>query len=63
MNGYSVVCRESGTDCPGEFTTESKEELVKHVELHGREAHQMDLSPADIEPLIKVTSVGVSGLA
>jgi len=55
MNAYSVKCRESGMDCPGEFTTESKEELIKHVQLHASEAHQKDLSPADVEPLIRAT--------
>jgi predicted small metal-binding protein len=28
--------------CPGTFTADTKEEVLKHVELHAREAHQED---------------------
>ena len=31
---YSIRCADAGVDCPGSFTTETKEELLKHVELH-----------------------------
>ena len=31
---YSIRCADAGVDCPGSFTTETKEELIKHVELH-----------------------------
>ncbi|MHB8060194.1 MAG: DUF1059 domain-containing protein [Gaiellaceae bacterium] len=45
MNAYTFTCRDSGLDCPGAFTTESKEELIEHLQLHAREAHQKyDLS-------------------
>lgn len=41
-------------DCPGSFTTETKEELIKHIELHGREAHpDIDLKPQQVEALVK----------
>ncbi len=36
---YSLNCADTGGDCPGQFTTESKEELIKHVELHVTEPH------------------------
>ena len=26
--------------CPGSFTAETEAELMKHIELHAREAHQ-----------------------
>lgn len=43
---YSIRCADAGVDCPGSFTTETKEELMKHVELHTKEAHpDLDLEP------------------
>ena len=37
-------------DCPGEFKTESREELMEHVELHGSRAHpDMNLNDAATE--------------
>jgi predicted small metal-binding protein len=53
---YSIRCADAGTDCPGQFTTESKEELVKHVELHAQEAHPgLDLAPEQIDALVKAS--------
>ena len=49
---YSISCADTGVDCPGSFTTETKEELVKHMELHTKEAHpEVDLQPGQIELL------------
>jgi len=49
---YSVTCADTGADCPGQFTTETKVELVKHLEMHAEEAHPgLEL----IEALIKAT--------
>ena len=51
---HSIRCADAGTDCPGSFTTETKEELMKHVELHANEAHpDLDLQPEQIEALVK----------
>ncbi len=51
---YSVTCADTGADCPGSFTTATKEELVKHVEVHAAEAHPgLELSPEQVEALIK----------
>jgi len=36
---YSLTCADSGADCPGSFTTASKDELMEHVQLHARHAH------------------------
>lgn len=38
---YSYACRDfpGMEDCPAVFTTETREELWRHAELHGREAH------------------------
>jgi len=50
---YSIKCADAGTNCPGSFTTESKEELVKHVELHAREAHPgLELTSEQIDGLV-----------
>jgi predicted small metal-binding protein len=50
---YSIQCKDVGADCPGAFTTETKEELMKHVELHAKEAHPgLQLEPEQIEALI-----------
>jgi hypothetical protein len=41
-------------DWPGSFTTETKEELIKHVELYANEAHlDVDLQPEQVEALVK----------
>jgi predicted small metal-binding protein len=54
---YSVQCKDAGMDCPGSFTTETKEELMKHVELHAKEAHpDVDLSTVDLDQLVKTTA-------
>jgi predicted small metal-binding protein len=51
---YSIRCADAGTDCPGSFTTETKEELMKHVEMHAKEAHpDLDLQPEQVEPLVR----------
>jgi hypothetical protein len=43
-------------DCPGSFTTETKEELMKHVELHAKEAHpDLDLQPEQVEAIVKIS--------
>ncbi len=41
---YSYACAEyPGMEkCPGSFTTETQEELWKHLELHAAAAHQED---------------------
>lgn len=36
---YSFACADSGADCPGSFKTESKEELLEHLDLHVQRAH------------------------
>ncbi len=53
---YSLTCADSGSDCPGKFTTETKDELVKHTEMHAKEAHPgLELTPEQIDALIKTT--------
>ena len=51
---YSVKCADAGMQCSGAFTTETKEELMKHVELHAQEAHpELDLDPQQVEALVR----------
>jgi predicted small metal-binding protein len=53
---YSIRCTDAGVDCPGSFTTETKEELMKHVELHAKEAHpDLDLQPEQVEAIVKIS--------
>lgn len=53
---YRVDCKDSGADCPGSFTTETKEELMQHVEIHAKEAHPgLELSQEQVEALVKTT--------
>jgi predicted small metal-binding protein len=47
---YSLRCADSGMDCPGQFTTKTEDELMKHVELHVGEAHpDMELTAENVE--------------
>jgi predicted small metal-binding protein len=53
---YSVTCADTGADCPGHFTTETRDEVVKHVEMHAGEAHPgLELTADQVDALIKVT--------
>ena len=53
---YSLTCADTGADCPGNFTTESKDELVKHVEMHAEEAHPgLELTQEQIDSLVKAS--------
>ena len=46
---YSLICADSGMDCPGQFQTKTEDELMKHVELHVGEAHpDMELTPENV---------------
>ena len=36
---YSIRCADAGGDCPGEFTTETQQELMSHVEMHTAQVH------------------------
>lgn len=51
---YSIKCSDAGLDCPGSFTTGTKQELMKHVELHAQEMHpDLELEPEQIEALVR----------
>ena len=36
---YSFACADLGAACPGAFATESKDELMDHVQMHTAAAH------------------------
>jgi predicted small metal-binding protein len=51
---YSIECADAGTGCAASFKTETKEELMKHVELHVQEAHPgQDFDPQQAESLVR----------
>ncbi len=53
---YSVVCSDAVPGCPARFTTETKKELLKHVEIHGQTAHPgLAITDEQVEALIKTT--------
>ncbi len=53
---YSLTCADTGAECPGQFKTETKEELVKHVEMHAQEAHPgLELTNEQVDSLIKAS--------
>lgn len=46
---YSLRCADTGADCPGQFTTESEDELMQHVQMHAAAAHpDMTLDDATV---------------
>jgi len=51
---FSIRCAEGGLDCPGQFTTETKEELMTHIQIHGEVQHPgLEIAPDDLDKLIK----------
>jgi len=36
---YRISCVDAGSSCPGSFTTETEDELMKIVDLHQKVAH------------------------
>lgn len=43
-----------GADCPGSFTTESKDELIEHAVMHTKAAHQeMEVNDEFMAELVK----------
>ncbi|MGH8974354.1 MAG: DUF1059 domain-containing protein [Acidimicrobiia bacterium] len=51
----SLRCADAGMDCAGEFTTDTEDELMKHVQLHAAEAHpDLELTPELAEQIQKL---------
>jgi predicted small metal-binding protein len=34
-----ITCRDAGMDCPGQFKVETEDELMQHLQIHGKVAH------------------------
>lgn len=53
---YSVTCADTGADCPGQFTTSTKDELLDHLKVHVDASHPgLELQPEQVEALIKAS--------
>ncbi len=51
---YSVTCADSGADCPGQFTTETKEELMQHLQVHVEASHPgLEMTQDQIDGLVR----------
>ena len=54
---YSIACGDMGVDCPGSFTTETRDELMEHATIHLKTAHSdMELNDetmAEVEGIVK----------
>ena len=49
MASYSLDCKDTGADCAGSFTAESRDELMEHVKVHAQHAHpEMTLDEATV---------------
>lgn len=53
---YSATCADTGADCPGDFTASTKEEIMKHLEVHVEASHPgLELGADQVEALIKTS--------
>jgi predicted small metal-binding protein len=54
---YKISCVDAGSACPGSFTTETQDELMKIVDLHQKVAHpeitQSDETWAYVKTLVR----------
>ena len=49
---YTLACADTGADCPGAFTTETRDELLEHVQLHAERSHPEIVGNADAMAMI-----------
>ena len=56
---YSFACASLGADCPGSFTTTSKDELLEHVSLHARAEHPELTANPDAGAMLEKAIVAV----
>jgi predicted small metal-binding protein len=48
----SAACADLGMDCPGNFTVETEDELMKHLAMHASAAHpELEMTPEVMEQL------------
>lgn len=54
---YQLTCADTGANCPFKVTTETKDELMQHVQIHAKAAHpemaSKPPSPETIEKLVR----------
>ena len=51
---YSAACADTGADCPGSFTVETRDELIEHVNIHLAESHPgFEMTSDEMNELIK----------
>jgi|GEM_PF-6334528 len=50
-----ITCRDAGIDCPRQFKVETEDQLMQHLQIHGKVAHP-DI-PMDPEFLRQVKSL------
>lgn len=52
---YKLVCAETGAKCPFEVVSETKDELMQHVQIHAKMAHpEMAKNPPSPEMIQKM---------
>lgn len=52
---YKLTCAETGAKCPFEVTTETKDELMAHVQTHARMSHpEMAKNPPSPEMIAQL---------
>lgn len=52
---YTAACADTGADCPGNFTVETKDELVEHLTMHLAKSHpSVEMTSGEVDQIIKV---------
>lgn len=52
---YSLTCADTGAKCPFTVTTETRDELMEHVQIHTKSAHpEMAKNPPSPEVIAKL---------
>jgi len=49
---YSFACADTGASCPGAFATETKDELLAHLDMHAKTAHPETVGNAEVAGMI-----------
>lgn len=52
---FSFKCADAGGSCPGAFQTESREEVLQHIQMHAQSAHpEMKAGPQELQQLAQM---------
>ena len=49
----SFKCKDIGMDCAFEASADTEEELMRKVAEHGKEEHQMETMPPDLQEKVR----------